>query len=56
MSLYPGFLVPVYRHKKELLSTALTALQLLIPHFTGSAPLLHLLSLRGLFLSKDSGA
>lgn len=39
-----------------LLSTALTALQLLIPHFTGSAPLLHLLSLRGLFLSKDSGA
>lgn len=58
MSLYPGSLVPIYQAESVvLLTTAPTALQLLIPHFTGPGPLLilHLLSLRVLCLSKDSG-
>lgn len=56
MSLYPGSFVPIYQAESAILSsTALTALHLLIPRFTGSGPLLHLLSLRALFLSKDSG-
>lgn len=45
MSLCPGSLVPIYQAESAVLpTTALTALQLLIPHFTGSGPLLHLLS------------
>lgn len=56
MSLCPGSLVPVYQAESAiLLTTALTALQLLIPHFTGSGLLLHLLSLRVLSPSKVSG-
>lgn len=45
MSLCPGSLVPIYQAESAvLLTTAQTALQLLILHFTGSGSLLHLLS------------